>query len=299
MNGDPETISEPPLAELERELAAEERRAGVVRPGAAKRIVWHHPARRQPTALCLVYIHGFSASRGEIAPVCDRMARCLGANLFYTRLTGHGQGGASMARATTADWLADARRAVGLGRRLGRRVVLFGTSTGGTLAAWAAAQPDMAPHIAALVLMSPNFGPRHPLAGLLQYGCVQARLRRTGGRWRSTPAANAGHAAVWTLRYPWIAALPMLRLVRTARRIDPARIRQPVLLFYHPSDRVVRVGRMRRFYRRLGSPVRQRFCIRQTGHPGRHILAGDIFAPGMTGPVADRGVAFVRAAVGA
>lgn len=288
----------PPLADLDRTLAAAEKRCGPIRAGAAKGIVWHDPARRAPTDLALVYIHGFSASRGEIAPVCDRMARQLRANLFYTRLTGHGKDGAAMARATTGEWLADARRAVEVGRRLGRRVVVFGTSTGGTLAVWAAAQPDLAPHIAALVLMSPNLGPRHPLASLLQYRAMQACFLRMRERWRSMPAANPGHAAVWTLRYPWSAVFPMLRLVRQVRRIDPGRLRLPVLLFYHRGDEVVRVSRMRRFYRRLGG-VRRRFRVRHTRHPGRHILAGDVFAPELTAPVADRAVDFVRATVGA
>ena len=43
-------------------------------------------------------------------------------------------------------------------RRLGDKVVIMGVSTGGTLAAWLAAQPG-ADDVLALVLLSPNFGP--------------------------------------------------------------------------------------------------------------------------------------------
>jgi alpha-beta hydrolase superfamily lysophospholipase len=289
-------LASAPLGEVDAVLAVAEQACGPIRPGAAKGIVWHDPRLRRPTDLCLVYLHGFSASRGEIAPVCDRMAHRLGANLFYTRLAGHGRDGVALAAATTADWLYDAREAVALGRRLGRRVVIFGTSTGGTLAVWAAAQAELAPHVSALVLMSPNFGPHHPLAGPLQYPCLQPAVVRLIRSWRRFPAVNAGHAAVWTLDYPWTAVLPMLNLVRTVGRIDPRRIRIPVLLFYHAGDRVVRVGRMRRFYRCLGSRSRRRFRIDRSAHPGRHILAGDIFAPAMTRPVADLAAAFIQAA---
>ena len=289
-------IARPPLSELDDLLAAAERTTGPIRPGAAKRIVWHDPQHRTPTELSLVYIHGFSASAGEIAPVCDLMARQLSANLFYTRLTGHGQNGAALARAKRADWLADTRQALTVGRRLGRRVVVFGTSTGGTLAVWAAAQADLSPAIAALVLMSPNFGPRHPLADLLQHSWLHTPAARYIRGQRRFPAVNAGHAAVWTLDYPWTAVLPMLRLVRTVRGIDPGRIRMPVLLFYHANDRVVRVERMQRFYRRLGGALKQRFRIERSFHPGRHILAGDVFAPAMSRTVADRAVTFVQAA---
>ena len=289
-------VAAAPLEALDGILAAAETVAGPLRPGAAKRIAWHAPQRGKRTDLSLVYIHGFSASAGEIAPVCDRMAERLGAHLFYTRLSGHGQDGPALARATAAQWRAEARDAVAMGRRLGRRVVVFGTSTGGTLAVWAAAQPDLAPVIAALVLMSPNFGPRHPAASLLQYWWLQPLAARFMRGRRHYPAVNAGHRAVWTLDYPWTAVLPMLRLVRTVRGINPGRIRMPVLLFYHANDRVVRVDRMRRFYRRLGSPSKQRYRIHQSFHPGRHILAGDIFAPAMSRAVADRAVAFVQAA---
>lgn len=287
------------LADLDEAVSEAERAAGPIRPGAAKRIVWQDPTRR-PTPVSLVYIHGFSASRREIAPVCDRMARRLGANLFYTRLTGHGQDGHAMARCATDDWMADTFQAVGVGRRLGRRVVLFGTSTGGTLAVWAAAQPELAPDIAALVLMSPNFGPCHPLAGLLQFSRAQRPARRLlSGGWRSMARQNPGHAEVWTLDYPWTAVLPMLRLVGRVGGIDPAGLHLPVLLFYHANDRVVRVRRMRRFYRRLGSVRRRRFRVECTAHPGRHILAGDVFAPEMTLPVADCAVTFLRETIGA
>ncbi len=264
-----------------------------LRPGTAQKIVWHDPQNRSRTDLGLVYFHGFSASRGEIAPVCDRLAARLGANLFYTRLAGHGRDGGALARATAARWMADAREAVAVGRRLGRRVAIFGTSTGGTLAVWAAAQPDLAPHIAALVLMSPNFGPRHPLAGLVQHPWLHPLAVRLIRGWRRFPAANPGHERVWTLAYPWRAVLPMLTLVHRVARIDPGRIRVPVLLFYHAGDRVVRIDRMRRFYQGLGG-FKRRWRIARTGHPGRHILAGEIFAPAMTRPVAELAAAFLR-----
>ena len=289
-----QTLAVTPLHEMDGVLAAAEQAAGPLRPGAAKGIVWHDPLHRSQTDLSLVYLHGFSASRGEIAPVCDRMARRLGANLFYTRLGGHGRDGHALARTATTEWIEDAREALSVGQRLGRRVVIFGTSTGATLAVWAAARLDLAGCIAALVLMSPNFGPRHPLAGVLQYPWLQPAAARLLGGWRRFPPVSAGHAAVWTLDYPRTAVLPMLNLVHAVTRIDPRRIRMPVLLFFHPEDRVVRVDKMRRFYRHLGSRLKHRYRIDCSRHPGNHILAGDVFAPSMTRPLADLATAFIR-----
>ncbi len=288
------SLDRTPLHEMDGVLAAAEKAAGPLRPGTAKGIVWHDPLHRTRTDLSLVYLHGFSASRGEIAPVCDRMARHLGANLFYTRLGGHGRDGRALARADTAGWLEDAREALAVGQRLGRRVAIFGTSTGATLAVWAAAQTDLAANITGLVLMSPNFGPRHPLAGVLQYPWLHPAAARLLGGWRRFPPVSAGHAAVWTLDYPRTAVLPMLNLVHAVTRIDPRRIRMPVLLFYHPADQVVRVDKMRRFYRALGSRLKHRYRIDRSRHPGSHILAGDVFAPSMTRPLADLATDFIR-----
>ncbi len=57
-------------------------------------------------------------------PVISHLGADLGANVFFTRLAGHGRDGAAMAEATVEDWLADAVEALAVGARLGDRVVL-------------------------------------------------------------------------------------------------------------------------------------------------------------------------------
>ena len=63
-----------------------------------------HADRRQ-TELALVYLHGFSASRQETAPLSEDLARQLGANLFVTRLSGHGRSPQAMGEPSVRDWL--------------------------------------------------------------------------------------------------------------------------------------------------------------------------------------------------
>ena len=76
------------------------REAGVagIRPGLQKEIVWADPASKAKTSIAIVYVHGFSASKGEMRPLPDRVASALRANLYFTRLTGHGQDGVAMAQ---------------------------------------------------------------------------------------------------------------------------------------------------------------------------------------------------------
>ena len=67
----------------------------------------------------------------------------LGANLFYTRLTGHGQDGAAMAEGSVNAWINDYAEAMAIGRAIGDKVVVIGTSTGASLAIGRRAQPAL------------------------------------------------------------------------------------------------------------------------------------------------------------
>ena len=151
---DPGAIGGDPEAYLARAEAA----VKGIRPGLQKEIVWADPATKARTPLAIVYIHGFSASKGEVRPLPDKVAAALGANLFYTRLTGHGQDGAAMAQGSVNAWINDYAEAIAIGRAVGKKVVVIGTSTGASLATFAASQPDLAKDVAAIVAISPNYG---------------------------------------------------------------------------------------------------------------------------------------------
>ncbi|MGB3554791.1 MAG: alpha/beta fold hydrolase, partial [Jannaschia sp.] len=121
-------------------LADREGQVPGLEPAAAKRILWAGlPGRR--TDLVLVYLHGFSATSWELRPVPDRIGAALGANVFLTRLAGHGIDGTALAEARAGDWIEDLAEAMAIARRLGDRIVVIGTSTGGTLAGLLAADP--------------------------------------------------------------------------------------------------------------------------------------------------------------
>ena len=55
-------------------------------------------------------------------PLPDKVAAALGANLFYTRLTGHGQDGAAMAEGSVNAWINDYAEAMAIGRAIGGKV---------------------------------------------------------------------------------------------------------------------------------------------------------------------------------
>lgn len=267
-------------------FATAEARFDDVVPGTEKRVIWHgSPDSR--TEWAVVYIHGFSSTSEEIRPVPDRVARALRANLVFTRLTGHGRDGDDMATATAGDWLRDTSEALAAARAVGDRVLVIATSTGGTLAALAALDPEMSRYVEGMVLVSPNFGVNHAAAGLLTWPGARVWVPLIVGETRSFPVRNDDHARYWTESYPTVAALPMAALVKHALAQDWAEARVPLLILLSDEDRVVDPVATRAVAAEWGGPVELR--PQELGEGDdiySHVLAGHVLSPSMSEPVA-------------
>lgn len=261
-------------------------------PGTEKKIVWAHTPGEQ-TPLSLVYVHGFSASRQDTAPLASMIASRLGANLFSTRLTGHGCGSIVMLDGSVKAWANDMHEALEIGKRLGRQVVLMGISTGGTLAVWQAAQKDQE-KIAALVLLSPNFGPADRRTMILTWPWGGQLAELLVGKTRSWQPVNEGHGRYWTSSYPVRALLPMMGMVKLVKSLDLRGIKIPSLVVYSPEDKTVDVSAVIAAFQGIGAEHKKLLALSQVSDPDRHVLAGDILSPSSTVPLADSVVEFLR-----
>lgn len=266
--------------DLEDYLATTEASLPGLRKTAAKRIHWAGASGAQ-TDLALIYLHGFSADGHEISPVTERLAERLRANLFVTRLSGHGLPGVALGAVVAGDWLRDAGEALAIGRRLGRRVILVAASTGASVALVQAAAGQVAD---GYVLISPNLRVRGRFAFLLDGPFARSYVPLLIGREQVWEAQNATHAAHNTLRYPTVALVPMAAVARAARHADLGAVRAPLLALIDPADAVVDAGVARRVLAGWGGPVRVLAPPEVAGtDPNRHIIAGDTQSPGLTG----------------
>ncbi len=281
-------------ADLDRYLAAEEAKVAGITPGTEKRIVWAG-AKGARTDLAVVYLHGFSATSEEIRPVPDLVAGALGANLFYTRYAGHGLGGPRLAGPTVQDWVRDTAEALAIGRRIGSRVIVIGTSTGGTMAAEAALQPDLVQGVAGIIFVAPNFGLRPLASRLLTLGGVRAWGPVVAGAERCFAPENDRHQTYWTTCYPTLALLPMAAVARHAGAADYGRVTVPALFLFSDADQVVSPQSTRAVAARWGAPVT---LLLQTVGPGdnpySHVIAGDILSPSMTAPISFAMVGWIK-----
>jgi esterase/lipase len=284
------------IATVEAEVMAAEAQVPDLRPGCQKRIIWAGDAAVR-TDFSVLFIHGFSASPEEIRPLPDLVAKALGANLHFTRLTGHGQDGAAMGRATLAAWQADVAEALEIATTIGERVIIVGCSTGCTLATLALAHGATA-H--AMVHVSPNFGLSNRLAQLmLDLPMARHWSHLIAGRERRFPAVNEAHAAYWTLRYPTQAVHVMADAVRAALSADLASITTPALFCYNETDQVVSACQTRKVIARWGAPVDEyKFIQGPEDDAMGHLMAGDIFSPCQTDRAAARILAWLEALPG-
>jgi hypothetical protein len=253
-----------------------------IRAGAEKRILWAG-AKGARTPLAVVYVHGFSADAQEIRPVPDEVARGLGANLFFTRLAGHGRGGAAMGEPVAGDWIEDMAEAMAIGRRIGDRVLVIGTSTGATLAAIAATDPALSRDLAGTVLISANFGVQGAGAFLLDLPLAPVWGPWIAGAEAGFEPVNEGHGRHWTTRYPTQAFFPMAALLREARATDWAQAQAPALFLYAPADRVIEPALIPPVAAAWGGGA-EVVTVEMDGDddPYAHVIAGDILSPGQT-----------------
>lgn len=272
--------------DVEDYLAGREARFSDIREGLHKQIVWAYPLSKAKTPLSIVYIHGFSASLGEVRPLPDMVAERLGANLFYTRLTGHGRTGDAMGEATVEAWVNDMAEAIEIGRRLGERVIIMATSTGGSLDTWAAAQPRLINGVAGIVNISPNYGVNSPAAVALTWPWARQIAELVAGKRRSFEPANDLHRRYWTYEYPTVAALPMAELVKLANESEIHNIQVPALFIFSEKDTVVRPDKTKLIAETWGAQT-QVVLVEDSDDPNNHVIAGDARSPSTTDEIAD------------
>lgn len=247
-------------------------------PGGEKHIHFANPDHPEKTDYVLLYIHGFSATRQELAPIPEQLEQALGANSYSTRLTGHGVGSEGLGKATAGDWLKDTAEAWQIATQLGHKVIVLSCSTGGTLATWLAEQPSAQEHLAALVLVSPNFKIRMWAARMFTWPWSRYWLRFVAGEFRETEAPNEFVERFWTTRYPTRVLHELQSLVQAIQKSPIEQVRTPTLFIYSDYDQVVDSRYTDKVYQGWGAE-RERVKVEALVGHSNHVVAGDLLAP--------------------
>lgn len=257
-----------------------------IKPNNEARIVWFNDSLHAKTDYAIVYLHGFSASQEEGAPVHKTISKEFGCNLYLSRLAEHGiDTSTDLINITPEKYWESAKEALQIGKQLGNKVILMATSTGGSLALQlAAAYPQ---EVSALILMSPNIAINNDKAYLLNnpWGLQIARAV-TGSDNVTAADERPVYKQYWNHTYPLEATVQLQELLETTMTPETfSKVKAPLLLLYYYKDEVhqdsvVSVPAMLEMYAQVTTPdsLKVKKALPNTGNHviGSYIKSGDL-----------------------
>lgn len=244
-------------------------------------IVWRDSYNKKSTKYSLVYLHGFTAGPEEGYPVHKNVAQKLGMNLFKGRLPAHGRKHVdAMAHLTSEEMIESAVESLAIGQRLGNKVILMGTSTGGSLALYLAAHYS---NIAGLVLYSPliDFSDLHTKMLTKSWGRRATKYFLKGRYLSKKKTENTEEHRIWNQTYRVEGTIALGTLVKvTMTRKTFREIKQPIFLGYYYKDRdsqddTVSVEAIHDMFRQIKTANSQK---RRIAYPnaGSHVICSDV-----------------------
>lgn len=259
-----------------------------LRPDNQARVVWADDSNKTKTEYAIVYLHGFTASQEEGNPTHREVAKTFGCNLYLSRLAEHGLDTVeNMVNLTPDNYWESAKQALAIGKQLGNKVILMGTSTGGTLALQlAATYPN---DVAALILYSPNIAINDPNAWMMNdhWGVQIARLVK-GGKYNIAEDTRPAYKQYWSNVYRLEAVAALEELLETTMNKETfAKVKQPVLLLYYYKDEqhqddVVKVSALKKMFTQLGTDTALRRAVAMP-NTGNHVLGSHLKSNDLAG----------------
>lgn len=253
-----------------------------LKPDNESRILWANDTAKAQTDYCLLYLHGFSASWYEGYPAHVEFAKHFGCNAYVPRLASHGIDTEDALIDMSPDRLWEsAKEALVVARTLGKKVIVMGTSTGGTLALKLAA--DFPEYVEALYLFSPNIKINNSTAFILSkpWG-LQIGRQVIGSKHRTVNEDfDSKDCQYWDCRYRVEAIVFLQQLVEvTMKKETFAHVTAPVFLGYYykdeeNQDKIVRVDAMLNMFDELGtdSSLKQKMAFPEAGE---HVIACEL-----------------------
>ena len=243
------------------------------------KIIWADSSH-QVTEYAIVYLHGFSASQMEGDPVHRNIAKQFKCNLYLARLAEHGLTGSdAMLNLTAENLWVSSKDAYAIGKKIGKKVILMSTSTGGTLSLKLAAN---FPEIAGLILYSPNIEINNPSAFLLNdpWGLQIARMVQ-GSKYNNVAYTHKDFPKYWNSHYRLEATVALENLIEATMNEQLfKKVNQPCLALYYykddaHQDKVVKVAAIQRMFSQISTPANLKF-MKAMPKTENHVLASPL-----------------------
>jgi pimeloyl-ACP methyl ester carboxylesterase len=220
----------------------------------------------------ILMLHGLYESPQWMMGMADILSKQTSSPILVSRLPGHFEADPkSLDKVKWDQWLQSAEKDFALARRLGRKVLLVGNSTGSLLVTWLAAKyPDS---VEGLILFVPAFG----VTGLTQAGAQGLRLIGVhpvkGGKVLSGPAGIEVVKAAQAFKQ-WVAGQGGQQMLSERLSTVPLWTANTVL------DTVIQKSEVRAFLKPLKEFNPQRLPRTEFWVPSSELVAHDtIMAP--------------------
>jgi len=254
----------------------------MVLPGNEAKIIWANDSLQNTTEFVLLYLHGFSSSRHEGYPVNTDFPKRYGCNAYLARLASHGlKTDNPLIDMTPGRLYESAKQALIIARHLGLKVIIMGTSTGGTLGLMLASDfPEM---VNGLILYSPNIRIKQNASLLLSkpWGLQIARLN-FGGYFRVIDYDSTGeYCKYWYCRYRAEGTVYLQQLIDAKMKKELfSKVKCPVFMGYYYKDRehqdqIISVKAALKMFDQLGTPASQKQS-KAFPNAGAHIIECDL-----------------------
>lgn len=262
---------------LEAEIAAAEAAVPNLKRDNEARIIWADTALKKKTPYSIVYIHGFGASWAEGDPVHRELAKRYGANLYLARLHDAGINERyAFDDLTPTNFVAGAKHALAVGKALGDSVIVIGTSAGGLLTVYLAANH---PDLKGVVLYSPCMAVYNNALQLTTRPWGKQIMQAImGDRRPAGPDSLSERANYWLQGYSSDGLIVLQQVMDVVAKPEVYKsVQVPVFLGYYyknedEQDKVVSVKAMQEMFPLLGTPVAQKVEV-SFPESGDHVIA--------------------------
>ena len=264
--------------DIEEYLRIEESKISNIAPNAKKKIIWNNSDTKEKTEYAFVFLHGVLATGHQHELSVRKIADSLGANLFITRLSGHGVPYEGTKLMKAENLLKDAVEAIEVGSKIGDKVIVMGFSLGGAIMSIVASDQISSEKLDYLILLAPahsKFTSTYFMIALISFltGGIEADYAELYGldnEWNQ----------YWSTKVDREELHELWKIPNLSDQIGFQNNEVPLLLFYNNHDAVVPEEGIKKNYKKWKGPKKIYDLNTTEEGPPNHNLIG-IFNPNL------------------
>ena len=208
-----------------------------------------------------------------------KIADSLNANVFFTRLSGHGASYEGLDKLTAENLLRDTAEAVEIGSRIGNKVILIGHSLGGALSTLVSADANLQKKIHGLVLFAPgNSGVTRMISFMAFAALFLNKIENDPVEEFQLPANQNWDEHFFTTLDTSV-FFEASKIIMATDEVDYQSITMPLIVFYDENDIIVNDGKLRKNYEKWGGLKELHKVEASKSDPTRHMFPSSYINP--------------------